>query len=72
VSSSSSDYIGFATIDKDGTLNIELRAASGLVVHRTYFQLKPGEPQYDSYIRHIGQAMEPGHRYGISSLPPDS
>jgi len=56
-----SDFIGFASMEADGTLVLHLSAYldNGETVGHGYFRYPPDHPEYETTLRHVG-SIKPG------------
>ena len=61
-------YIGTATMEADGTLVLWLRAESGAIVGHGTMTVRPGDPHYEDYKRHIG-GIAPGETKPVPAWP---
>jgi|GEM_PF-2655177 len=52
-------YIGDATMDKDGTINLHMRRTADGIHTNGMFRYKPGTKDYDEVFCHIG-GIRPG------------
>lgn len=59
------DSIGTATMNDDGTLVLRLRAeAEDGTVGEGFFTYAPGDPDYESVLKHLG-GMKPGESRAV-------
>jgi hypothetical protein len=66
------ESIGVATMEADGTLVLQLRAEDGAgTVGEGYFRYPPDHPQYRSTLEHIGADMRPGESRPVPPFPED-
>jgi hypothetical protein len=49
------ESIGEAWLKKDGSLNVNLRSSSTGEHVMALFSYKPGEKEYDSWVKHLGR-----------------
>jgi hypothetical protein len=61
--------IGTATMLRDRTIILDLRAETGKAVGEARFSYKPGDPKYLTILRHLG-GIKPGESKAV--LPFDS
>ncbi len=62
VKPSTDPSIGVATMEKDGTIVLQLRAQGpGLTIGDALFKYPPKDPQYAKILAHLG-SLRPGER----------
>ena len=67
--SSSKPNIGVATMEKDGTIVLLLRSeAEDGTVAESEFRIKPGAPNYESTLQHLG-GLKPGETKPVAPWP---
>jgi hypothetical protein len=69
--SQESNLVGFARLEKDGTISVELRVTPSGQRVRNSFSLHLGDPDYELYLKHLGPDPQVGPRYGVSIFPTD-
>jgi hypothetical protein len=62
------DSVGVATMQEDGTLRLQLRSEGPRGIAEALKVVKPDDPQYAYYVRHLGN-IRPGESKGIPPFP---
>ena len=60
--------IGSATMEKDGTIVLQLRAQSGPTIGDAQFTYPPTHPQYGEILSHVG-GLKPGESKPVPPWP---
>lgn len=70
VQSNAPDHVGSATMLQDRTIVLSLvyRFPGGGHTTPAEFRYKPGQPEYDEVLRHLG-GMKPGESKGVKPWP---
>jgi hypothetical protein len=64
-----SNSIGTATLEQDGTLVMQLRAeADGKTIGDSLLRYKPGDPNYQKMLQHVG-GLKPGETKPVPPWP---